>query len=187
MTNPFSKPSDADQGVKVTDFEGALCIFTYRSEREHVKTRFDKPGEEGKPAVVVDIDCVEGVPAGTISQMPPQGFGKSANVLVDKTGESASNVLIFQGFLRGSFRGRREGDMVLGRIRVEGKITNQSTNDQDLKASWMLIDADEADTAKAVEYLNKKQASSFSKPAAATAPAAQPALTGATSSDEPNF
>lgn len=165
--SPFNRPSDSEGlGVKINEFEGALCIFTFRSEGE---TETKKYGM--KPYVEADVDCVEGVAEGTVSKMPPQGFGQQPTVLSDRTGQSHTKIRIFQGFLRGSFRGRQPGDLVLGRIVVEGKVTSVSNNDKDLKASYVLQDATEEETAQAVEYLNRKQASKLQAPSTASAPA----------------
>lgn len=173
-TSPFKIASEAEAaGRQVTDYEGALCIFTFKGTKDVETKQYGV-----KPAVVVDVDCVQGVAAGTQSKMPPTAFGAQPNVLEDLSGDTATDVLIFQGFLRGSFRGRREGEMVLGRIAVEGKVTSVSANDKDLKASWVLLDPTEADVQQAMAYLDRKQRAKLSAPSAA-APAAAPAAAAA--------
>jgi len=170
-TSPFLTSSDAEgSGRNVSAYEGALCIFTYKEQRTVLTKQY---GE--KPAVLVDVDCVQGVPAGTLSKMPNPSFGQPPEKLEDLTGDVETDVLIFQGFLRNSFRGRKAGEMVLGRIAVEGKIVKASANDQDFKASYVLLDPSAEDIAKATAYLQAKTAKQLSAPSSTQQPAAAPA------------
>ncbi len=168
MTSPFGKPSENEGGnVKASDLEGSLCIFTYKGSGTSPTKKYGD-----KPYVEVDVDVVRGVPDGTVSKMPPQTFGEQPARLRDLTGVSENGVRLFQGFLRGSFRRSRPDDMVLGTIVVEGRITNQSTNDKDYKASYVLKDATPEDEKLAIEFLRRKQAGQFKSPSASGAPAA---------------
>lgn len=164
--NPFRRPSEApapQDGLKLADFEGALSAFTYRKHQDQ-KTSYGV-----KRIVVADIECIEGVKDGTVSNMPSKAFPPTPKVLKDITGQVAKDAFIFAGYVIGAFNGMEPGQMLLGRIVIEGREYEGQQ-----QATWILKDPSEADMAKAVAYLNAKQAGQFSKPAESAAASSEP-------------
>jgi hypothetical protein len=176
-TDPFHTPNDAGSGNgrKLPEFEGSLLILRFEGTQEGVVTDY---GTKDVPRVT--LFCVEGVKAGTVSEMPPplNKRREGPRVLEDLTNEEIPNMLIFQGFVQGALRGRNPGDLVLGRLVVKDMKTKQSKDENDLYPSWILEEPTDEERQRAGAFWSKRAASRMSTPAP-TASVAAPATTDA--------
>lgn len=150
MTAPeFHRPGQASSSSTndspfLPDLEGSLCVFRLNNIQENFKTKFGT-----KIAVFLDTLVVDGVEAGTVSEMPPRKRGESANVLADHTGKFYPKVLSLQGYVNGEFTRQSPGFMLIGVVDIEEKDSKAAGGMAD---TWVIKEPTDAEFASAVAY-----------------------------------